>query len=115
LFWAQAMAIKKRRDGPNPIQKDIWLGMIRLYALFRTAMNPITSHQVAKELRLHGFTLSAETVGPILRGMEKRGYIASLRTTGDGPPRKLYSATTAGRQTIAQARSRLRAFLDLSE
>jgi DNA-binding PadR family transcriptional regulator len=109
------MAIKKRRDGPNPIQKDIWVGMIRLYALFRAARSPTSSHQIAKELRLHGFTLGAQAVGPILRGLEKKGYVASLRTNYDGPPRKMYSATMAGRQTIEQAGSRLRAFFDLSD
>jgi DNA-binding PadR family transcriptional regulator len=109
------MAIKKRRDVLEPIQKDIWVGMIRLYALFRAAENPISSHQLGQGLRLHGFTLGAQTVGSILRGMEKSGYITSLRTNDDGPPRKMYFATMAGRQTIEQARSRLRAFFELSD
>ena len=114
-FWDQAMAIRKRRDVPDPVQKDIWLGMIRLYALFRAAENPISSQQLAQGLRLHGFTLGAQTVGSILRGMEKSGYITSLRTNDDGPPRKMYFATMAGRQTIEEAGSRLRAFWDLSD
>jgi DNA-binding PadR family transcriptional regulator len=109
------MAIKKRRDVSDPDQKDIWRGMIRLYALFRAAKNPISSYQIVQGLRLHGFTLGAQTVGPILRAMEKKGYIASFRTNDNGAPRKMYSATRAGRQTIKRTRSRLRSFFDLSD
>jgi DNA-binding PadR family transcriptional regulator len=86
--------------------------MIRLYALFLAAKNQISSHQIAQRLRLRGFTLSAQTVGAILRRMEKRGYIASVQTNDDGPPRRMYFATLAGRQTVEQAGTRLRAFLD---
>jgi DNA-binding PadR family transcriptional regulator len=89
--------------------------MVRLYTLYRATKHPISSHQLNQELRLRGFTFTVRSVGAILRGLEKRGYVASRLTGDEEPPRKVYLATVTGRQAIKPARRRLRAFFDLSD
>ena len=107
--------MNKKRDVLDPVQRDLCLGMVRLYALYRAAKDRITGRQLSQELRRRGFPLNARSLGAILRGMERKGYIASSPANRKGPPRKTYLATVAGRQAIEQAGRRLRASLGLCD
>ena len=59
------------------------------------------------ELARRGHRLSAGTLYPILHGMEREGYLRSRSILNGGRTRRVYRATTAGRNALAIARQRV--------
>jgi len=59
-----------------------------------------------EELRHHGYKISAGTLYPMLRTMEKDGWIKS-RDASDGTRRRLYRITAKGRAALKEVRTRL--------
>ena len=60
-----------------------------------------------EELRRHGYKISPGTLYPMLRAMEKDGWILGEREAG-GNRRHLYTITTEGRKALREARAKLR-------
>ena len=60
------------------------------------------------ELAERGYRMSAGTLYPILHALERRGYLRSRERQRDGRIRRLYRATPAGRQALAETWQRVR-------
>lgn len=60
-----------------------------------------------EELAGHGYRLSAGTLYPLLRGMERKGLLRSSRKSVDGKFRRMYRATPAGRAALRIAKKRV--------
>jgi PadR family transcriptional regulator PadR len=88
--------------------KDIDLGLIRLYILHRAAIEPIDSREIVKRLDRHGLTLHTRSVSQILRGLEGKGSLVSARTRSTRQSQKTYGLTNQGRLAIKQARVKVR-------
>lgn len=78
--------------------------LVRLYVLYRTSVGQFSSADIAGELGVHGYGTSAAAVGQVLRGLESKGYVRSVR--GKAGP-KLYKATGSGLKAVDHLRASL--------
>lgn len=93
-----------RRTEPQNSETDF--GLIQLYVLHRTAIEPVSSREIARQSAQRGFVLSPGSASQILRGLQKKGYIAA--TTSGRHSNVEYLATPQGRTAIKDARKKLR-------
>jgi PadR family transcriptional regulator PadR len=61
-----------------------------------------------EELRRHGYRLSPGTLYPMLRAMEKKGYLRSTEKRSGRRFWREYRTTAAGRKALAAAKAKLR-------
>jgi PadR family transcriptional regulator PadR len=61
-----------------------------------------------EELARHGYRLSAGTLYPMLRSMEKKGYLVSEERRAGRSSRRVYRATEFGREPLELARGKVR-------
>jgi PadR family transcriptional regulator, regulatory protein PadR len=68
------------------------------------------------ELNRHGYKLGPGTMYPLLHGMEKRGWLKSVKQNVGGRTRRVYVATRTGRQALKIGQDRVRElFEELTE
>ena len=89
----------------KPLQR-ILSGFIRMHILHHAAEGGVYGNWMIEELRHHGYRISAGTIYPLLRGMERDGWLAG-KTEKGGARRTLYRITPAGRRALREARTRL--------
>jgi PadR family transcriptional regulator PadR len=75
------------------------------------AEHEIYGQWMTDELAQHGYRLSPGTLYPMLRAMERKGYLVSREVRQGSTRRKLYSATGKGRDGLALAKKQLREFM----
>ncbi|MEW6348087.1 MAG: PadR family transcriptional regulator [Thermodesulfobacteriota bacterium] len=90
------------------MDNDLFLGFIRLHILFHASHEPIFGLGILRELERHGYTLSPGTLYPLLHRMEKKGLLRSERELVGGKVRRAYMITESGKQTLAEAREKVR-------
>jgi PadR family transcriptional regulator, regulatory protein PadR len=61
-----------------------------------------------EELARHGYRISPGTLYPILRGLERKGYLRSTEERNGKSLRKIYTATARGRKALQTAKARIR-------
>jgi|YelNatPaOPRAMG01_1025707.scaffolds.fasta_scaffold110753_1 PadR family transcriptional regulator PadR len=83
-------------------------GLIRLHVLYHASQEPVFGLDMIRELRRHGYELSAGTLYPLLHSMEKGGYLKSSRKLCNGHFRRFYRTTPLGRQALAEGRAKVR-------
>jgi len=88
--------------------KNLLAGFVRLHALHRAAEGPITGVWTAKGLRRHGYRIGPGTLYPLLRGLEKEGYLRSQETRRGRLRYVHYAAMAEGRRDLKKAREKLR-------
>ncbi len=88
--------------------QDLLAGLIRLHVLHHAVEGELYGHWMIEELARHGYRISPGTLYPMLHVLERRGYLES-RTEGVGRrARRLYRATSKGREALALAKDRVR-------
>ena len=92
-------------------QRDIFAGLIRLHVLHHASREPIYGLEMIQELSRHGYRLGPGTLYPLLHGMEEQGFLRSKTVSGGGSPRRVYSATAAGRKALAEGHEKVRELL----
>jgi DNA-binding PadR family transcriptional regulator len=90
----------------KPLQR-VLAGFIRMHVLHHAEEGKLCGNWMIEELREHGYKVSAGTLYPMLRTMERDGWIKG-RNEGDGSRRRFYSITRPGRSALKEARARLR-------
>jgi DNA-binding PadR family transcriptional regulator len=88
-------------------QRDIFAGLIRLHVLHHASREPIYGLEMIQELSRHGYRLGPGTLYPLLHGMEAQGLLRSKTTSGGGRPRRVYTATTAGRKALKEGHDKV--------
>lgn len=88
--------------------KDLYGGLIRLHILHHAAEKPIFGLGIIKELRRHGYEMSAGTLYPMLHGLEKKGYLCVERAVVNGKVRKYYRITDRGHAALEDIKPKLR-------
>ena len=88
--------------------RDLYAGLIRLHVLHHAAAAPVYGGWIIKELRRHGYELSAGTLYPMLHGMERKGYLTSFPEGAGRRARRYYTITAMGRAALADAGERVR-------
>ena len=88
--------------------RDLYSGLIRLHVLHHAVEEPIFGFGMAEELARQGYKISAGTLHPLLRGLERKGYLHSWRERGDNSVRLMFRATPLGRQALEAAKVKVR-------
>jgi len=78
-----------------------------MHVLHHAEEGELFGNWMIEELRHHGYKISAGTLYPMLRRMEKDGWIKG-REEGRGARRRLYRITPKGRTALREARARLK-------
>lgn len=88
--------------------QDLLSGLIRLHVLHHTVEGELYGQWMIDELAHHGYKLSAGTLYPMLKAMEKKGYLVSENRRDGRTARKFYRATPLGREALEIARLKVR-------
>jgi DNA-binding PadR family transcriptional regulator len=88
--------------------QDLYSGLIRLHILHHAAEEEIFGLGLIEELRRHGYRLGAGTLYPILHGLERDGYLRSVRRQAGSRIRRFYRATPRGRKALREAKGKVR-------
>jgi len=90
------------------LTREILLAFWKVHILHHAAEQPIYGQWIASELRRHGYDISPGTLYPLLRRMERRGWLESREEDGAGPhARRNYRLTKRGRQVLAVLREQV--------
>lgn len=88
--------------------QDLLSGLIRLHVLHHAAEGELYGRWMIEELARHGYAISPGTLYPMLRSMERRGYLVSRELRVGRTMRRLYWATPLGRAALDIARAKVR-------
>ena len=88
--------------------RDLYSGLIRLHVLHHAVEGPIFGLGMIEELARHGYRISAGSLYPLLRGLEKKGYLRSTEQRKGKSLRRVYRATPLGRKALAASKSKVR-------
>lgn len=81
---------------------------VRLHILHHAAQEEIHGAWMTKELAGHGYRISPGTMYPTLHRLEADGLLVSEQRVVDGRSRRVYWATEAGKQALADDRRALK-------
>jgi len=86
----------------------IYSGLIRLHILHHAAKEPVFGLGIIEELGRHGYRLSPGTLYPLLHMLEREGHLRSFEKRNGRQARRLYRATSKGRQALQEGKSKVR-------
>jgi DNA-binding PadR family transcriptional regulator len=87
--------------------QDLLVGFVRMHILHHAEKGDLYGQWMIEELGHHGYKISAGTLYPMLHGMERKGYLKSVRKRDGRTYRRFYRATPLGRKALAVVRTRL--------
>jgi DNA-binding PadR family transcriptional regulator len=90
------------------MDREFFLGFIKIHILFHAAKEPIFGVAIAKELARHGYDVSPGTLYPVLHRLENEGYLESSSRVVNGRVRRYYQATTVGKQALRRSGNKIR-------
>jgi DNA-binding PadR family transcriptional regulator len=90
------------------LDREFFLGFIKIHILYHAAQEPIFGGEIAEELARHGYKLSPGTLYPTLHRLEKEGYLESSSRVINGRVRRYYRTTSEGRLVLEQARQKIK-------
>lgn len=94
------------------INRNFFLGFIRLHLLFHASQQPFFGLDMIRELERHGYSLSPGTLYPILHALERDGFLESEKQVVAGKVRKVYTITLGGREALAEALGKVRELME---
>lgn len=86
--------------------REILLGFIRLYILYRARQGPVFGADLMSALHRHGYAMGPGTLYPTLHALERAGFLESQLEVKEGRRRRLYRTTKAGAQVLRDGRRR---------
>ncbi|MGW3041989.1 PadR family transcriptional regulator [Kitasatospora sp. NPDC001159] len=87
--------------------REFQRGAVRLHILHHATEEEIHGAWMAEELASHGYKISPGTLYPTLHRLEADGLLTSEQRVVDGRARRVYRATEAGKQALAEDRRAL--------
>ena len=90
------------------LDREFFLGFIKVHILYHAAKEPIFGVAMAEELARHGYRLSPGTLYPTLHRLEKEGYLKSSPEVINGKVRRYYLITESGRVALDEAKQKIR-------
>src|SRR5437899_12591518 len=87
--------------------RDLYSGLIRLHVLHHAVEGPVFGLGMMEELAGHGYRISPGSLYPILKGLEKKGYLRSGEQRNGRSLRRVYRATPLGRRALAASNSKV--------
>jgi DNA-binding PadR family transcriptional regulator len=89
------------------IDREFQRGFVKLYALWRASKEEVYGVQIIEEMRLLGFKVSPGTLYPVLHTLLDENDLTVLDRVVNGKVRKLYRATSKGREEAEEVIERL--------
>jgi DNA-binding PadR family transcriptional regulator len=86
----------------------LYSGLIRLHVLHHAADGPLFGLGMIEELARHGYKISPGSLYPLLKGLEKKGYLKSSEERNGKSLRRVYRATSLGKKALAASKSKVR-------
>jgi DNA-binding PadR family transcriptional regulator len=87
------------------LTREILLGFWKVHILHHAAEHPVVGQWVLSELRRHGYDISPGTLYPLLKRMERAGWLRCEPEPGGGARgRRYYHLTRAGAAALAIVR-----------
>ena len=77
------------------LTREILLGFWKVHILHHAAEHPVIGQWVLTELRRHGYDISPGTLYPLLKRLERNGWLRSEVAVGEGKRRRRYYHLTA--------------------
>jgi len=94
------------------IDKDFFLGFIKVHILHHASEEEIYGVEILEELRRHGYSLSPGTLYPTLHLLERQGHLKSRKETVNGKVRKYYSITPEGLEMLEKSKMKIKELID---
>jgi len=82
------------------LTREILLGFWKVHILHHAAERPIIGQWVLTELRRHGYDISPGTLYPLLKRLERNGWLRSETAVGEGKRRRRYYHLTQRGATV---------------
>ena len=83
------------------IAREILLGFWKVHILHHAAEQPVVGQWMLGELRRHGYDISPGTLYPLLKRMERNGWLrCDVEPRGGPRARRYYHLTRVGRQVL---------------
>jgi len=76
------------------LTREILLGFWKVHILHHAAEHPVIGQWVLSELRRHGYDISPGTLYPLLKRLERNGWLRSESAVGQGKRRRRYYRLT---------------------
>jgi PadR family transcriptional regulator, regulatory protein PadR len=102
------MSKTKPDSQPQPADRDLYSGLIRLHVLHHAVEKPIFGLGMIEELGRHGYRISPGSLYPLLHGLEEKGYLRSRQQRNGKSLRKVYRATARGRKALEACKIKVR-------
>ena len=91
-------------DDRKAVTREVLLSLWKVHILHHAAEQPIIGQWILAELRRHGYDISPGTLYPLLKRMERNGWLR-CRVDGKGlRARRYYHLTAAGRAVLTFVR-----------
>jgi DNA-binding PadR family transcriptional regulator len=91
------------------INREILLSFWKVHVLHHAAEGEMIGQWMLKKLKQHGYDVSPGTLYPLLKRMEKNGWLTSKADLKKGPKApRAYSITRNGRAVLKIVRKQLR-------
>jgi len=94
------------------IEREFFLGFIKIHILYHASKEPIFGVGIVEELSRHGYYLSPGTLYPTLHRLVKEGYLKQDSKLVGGKVRKYYTITESGLEVLKQARDKISELVD---
>jgi DNA-binding PadR family transcriptional regulator len=92
----------KPRQSREAFHREVLLSFWKVHILHHAAEGPVVGQWMLDELRRHGYTVSPGTLYPVLKRMERYGWLSSRADPRGGlRARREYHLTPAGRRALA--------------
>jgi DNA-binding PadR family transcriptional regulator len=93
-----------RRITAKALSREILLSFWKCHILHHASERAVYGQWILEELREHGYDISPGTLYPLLRRLEKLGWLAGRREGAGMKARKVYRLTRAGAGILEQIR-----------
>jgi PadR family transcriptional regulator PadR len=109
---AKAAGTPRTSVGESKMERDFFLGFVKVHVLHHASREPIYGVWFLEELGRHGYHLSPGTLYPLFHDLEATGYLKREDRVVEGKVRKYYAITPMGERALGEARDRIRELVD---
>jgi len=93
----------------NLVFREVTLAFWKVHILHHAAKEPVYGQWITNELRRHGYDINTGTLYPLLRRMEKNGWLAVQKDPARSPRGRVnYRLTKSGREVLSYLRGKVR-------
>ncbi len=93
---------------PDIVTREILLSFWKIHILHHAAEGPVYGQWIADELRRHGYNISPGTLYPLLKRMERHGWLkCNQPTNAAANARKEYRLTQEGTRILTLIRTQV--------